>query len=68
MPVVTRAVLTCPRCGQAQQAEMPADACAFFYECVHCKSVLRPKPGDCCVFCSYADVRCPVRQAETTGQ
>nr|WP_281243396.1 GDCCVxC domain-containing (seleno)protein [Roseovarius lutimaris] len=22
-------------------------------------AVLRPKPGDCCVYCSYADVACP---------
>src|SRR5712692_9807867 len=23
------------------------------YECGSCRTVLRPKPGDCCVFCSY---------------
>ena len=60
--VVTTAKLTCPNCGHTQSAEMPTDACQFFFECVSCKTVLRPKPGDCCVFCSYADVRCPPEQ------
>jgi hypothetical protein len=38
---------------------MPTDACQYFYECTHCKTLLRPKPGDCCVFCSYGSVVCP---------
>jgi hypothetical protein len=54
--------LKCPECGFVQQAEMLTDACQFFYDCVNCKAVLRPKRGDCCVFCSYADVRCPPKQ------
>lgn len=32
---------------------MPTDACQFFYECERCNTVLSPKVGDCCVFCSY---------------
>lgn len=44
--------LTCPNCGGVKEEEMPADACQFFYECTYCESVMRPKPGDCCVFCS----------------
>jgi hypothetical protein len=50
-----RAVLICPECGSAQELEMPIDYCQFFYGCVHCRALLRPKPGDDCVFCSYAD-------------
>ncbi|MFA9408701.1 MAG: GDCCVxC domain-containing (seleno)protein, partial [Candidatus Dadabacteria bacterium] len=23
------------------------------------KVLLKPKPGDCCVFCSYGSVKCP---------
>lgn len=38
---------------------MPTDACQFFYECANCGTLLRPKPGDCCVFCSYGSVHCP---------
>ena len=43
---------------------MPTDACQFFYDCSNCKTVLRPKEGDCCVFCSYTDTICPVKQLE----
>ena len=56
--------LTCPNCGGVREEEMPTDACQFFYECTYCESVMRPKPGDCCVFCSYADRRCPPKQME----
>jgi hypothetical protein len=38
---------------------MPTEFCLFFYECLGCKMMLKPKPEDCCVFCSYADKRCP---------
>jgi len=57
---VLTSVLTCPRCGFARQETMPTDACQFFYECTNCKAVLRPKAGDCCVFCSYGSVKCPL--------
>jgi hypothetical protein len=43
---------------------MPTDACQFYYECTNCKTLLRPKAGDCCVFCSYGSVSCPPIQAE----
>jgi hypothetical protein len=46
---------------------MPADACLYFYECVSCAARLRPKPGDCCVFCSFGSIRCPPMQAERDG-
>ncbi len=55
-------VLTCPGCGHQSRETMPADACQFFYECKGCGTVLRPKAGDCCVFCSYGSVRCPPMQ------
>lgn len=64
MELITRAKLTCPECGFVQQAEMPITACQFFYECVNCKALLRPKAGGDCVFCSYADVPCPPKQLE----
>ena len=52
-------LLTCPQCGHPEQERMPTDACQWFYECRHCHAVLKPKPGDCCVFCSYGTVPCP---------
>lgn len=70
MEVVTRSVLTCPSCGAQSDEEMPLDACLFFFECGRCRVRLRPKPGDCCVFCSYGSVKCPPvqRQADCCGR
>ncbi|MFZ3068876.1 MAG: GDCCVxC domain-containing (seleno)protein [Microgenomates group bacterium] len=62
--ITTTAVLVCPKCGKPQKVEMPTDACQFFYKCIHCGEILRPKAGDCCVFCSYADTKCPSKQLE----
>jgi hypothetical protein len=62
--VVLGSVVTCPHCGFAAQETMPIDACLFFYECRNCKTLLRPKPGDCCVFCSFGSVKCPPIQEE----
>jgi hypothetical protein len=54
--------ITCPKCGHSEIETMPTDACTFFYECTTCHTLLKPKPGDCCVFCSYGSVRCPPKQ------
>ena len=51
--------ITCPNCRHQSIETMPTDACQFFYDCKGCGKVLRPKEGDCCVFCSYGDVPCP---------
>ncbi|MBX3646135.1 MAG: hypothetical protein KIT42_05850 [Rhodocyclaceae bacterium] len=56
---ILESVITCPECGHARTEVMPTDACQWFYECVNCRTVLRPKKGDCCVFCSYGTVPCP---------
>jgi hypothetical protein len=62
--LVTRSVMTCPHCATAKAEDMPADACRISYQCSGCGAVLRPKPGDCCVFCSYGSVACPPIQAQ----
>lgn len=59
--------LTCPACGHETREEMPVDACQFFYECTACGELLRPRRGDCCVFCSYGDVACPPIQQQDEG-
>ena len=51
--------LTCPKCGFEATETMPLDACQFFYVCKGCGEKLKPKPGDCCVFCSFGSVACP---------
>lgn len=56
-------VLTCVQCGFQAVESMPTDACLYFYECTGCHTLLRPKAGDCCVFCSYGSVQCPPIQA-----
>jgi hypothetical protein len=58
-PLVLESALTCPACGVTTPELMPIDACVYFHECVSCHSLIRPKAGDCCVFCSYGSVRCP---------
>lgn len=64
MDVVTHSVLTCPNCGAPSEEEMPLNACLFFFECPACRTLLRPKPGDCCVFCSFGSVQCPPMQQQ----
>ena len=51
--------ITCPECGRTSTETMPEDRCLFAYVCPHCGAMLRPKDGDCCVFCSYGTRPCP---------
>jgi hypothetical protein len=62
--MIFESVLTCPHCGAAKAETMATDSCRVFYQCAGCGMTLRPKPGDCCVFCSYGSVPCPTVQAE----
>ncbi|MGH8717607.1 MAG: GDCCVxC domain-containing (seleno)protein [Burkholderiales bacterium] len=62
--MVFESALTCPKCGFIKQELMRTDACQFYYECTNCKTLLRPRPGDCCVFCSYGSVKCPPIQQQ----
>ncbi len=61
--IVPQSAITCPECGFTKVEAMPTDACQWFYDCDGCETVLKPKPGDCCVFCSYGTVPCPPIQA-----
>lgn len=66
MPLLT-SELTCPSCRTRSTESMPVDACIYFFECTVCGAMLRPKPGDCCVFCSYGSVPCPPVQIARSG-
>src|SRR5690625_1589043 len=55
--------ITCPECDSATRVRMPTDACQFFWECPACGALLKPNPGDCCVFCSWGNIPCPPIQA-----
>ncbi|MEK7185893.1 MAG: GDCCVxC domain-containing (seleno)protein [Patescibacteria group bacterium] len=63
-PIKMKATLTCPHCNKNQIVEMPTDVCKYFYICSHCGERIKAKSGDCCVFCSYADTKCPSKQQE----
>ena len=57
-----------PRLASHRSTEtMPTDACQYVYVCKQCGLQMKPKKGDCCVFCSYGDVPCPPIQEERAG-
>ena len=62
--LILHSTLTCPHCGHQSSEIMPTNACLFFHECAGCGELLRPKAGDCCVFCSYGSVPCPPIQQQ----
>ena len=61
---VLESTVTCPACGACAHESMPTDSCIYFWECPQCRALLKPKAGDCCVFCSYGTVPCPPVQAQ----
>ena len=50
MKVTGSSTITCPVCGGQKNVKMSTDACLFFYKCENCKTILKPRGGDCCVF------------------
>lgn len=62
LPVELTSIITCFSCGYKKIETISSNSCLFFYECENCKTVLKPKNGDCCVFCSYGTAKCPPMQ------
>jgi hypothetical protein len=60
--IILQTTITCPSCGTRRDETMPETDSVYFYTCTHCKRVLKPIFGDCCVFCSYGTVICPNEQ------
>jgi len=60
--ITLESVITCPRCGTRSGAHARGRL-PVVYECGACRSLLKPKAGDCCVFCSYGSVPVPARQS-----
>src|SRR5450756_865977 len=54
--MIDQSLITCPHCGTAKLERMPTDACQFFYDCMGSGAQLKPRLGDCCVFCSYGSL------------
>ena len=67
MRLELKSIMTCPGCGFAKCETMPTNACQVVYECERCARVLRPRTGDCCVFCSYGSMPCPPIQIRQSG-
>jgi hypothetical protein len=61
--LILKSVITCPKCGNRVEETMSTNTCLFFYDCPKCGAKLKPKSGDCCVFCSYGSVPCPPIQS-----
>jgi hypothetical protein len=60
--IIAKSKITCPFCGFTKEEIMPDNSCVYFYECELCKKILKPIKGNCCVFCSYGDIKCPPMQ------
>jgi DNA-directed RNA polymerase subunit RPC12/RpoP len=63
--LILESTITCPECGHKETETMPTDACQWFYKCKACGAILKPKKGDCCVFCSYGTIACPPMQQDS---
>ena len=63
MVVVKKTKIKCPNCGNEETVEMPDYVCVRIYKCPQCDEVFKPKEGDCCVYCSYAEDDCPSKQS-----
>ncbi|MGE4172166.1 MAG: GDCCVxC domain-containing (seleno)protein [Methylocystis sp.] len=63
-----QSTITCPQCRHQTTETMPTDACQYFYECKGCGVLLKPRAGDCCVFCSYGSIPCPPIQEALAGK
>src|SRR5258706_13045401 len=62
--VVLESIIRCPVCGWKTQETMPTDACQWAYQCQACNVLIKPKAGDCCVYCSDGtEKRPPVQQS-----
>ena len=62
-----QSTVTCPACGYQATETMPTDACQYIYDCKRCDTRMKPKMGDCCVYCSYGSVACPPIQEERSA-
>ncbi|MES9972012.1 MAG: GDCCVxC domain-containing (seleno)protein [Candidatus Thiodiazotropha sp.] len=56
---IPASTITCPECGFSRKESMPTDRCIWYWQCPDCGVMLKPKQGDCCVYCSYGDTPCP---------
>ena len=54
--------ITCPKCGFKKTELLPTEVCLLRYTCKTCGYEMTPDEDDCCVFCTYGNVKCPSMQ------
>ncbi|MBN4070944.1 hypothetical protein JYT72_00410 [Crocinitomix catalasitica] len=62
MEIAQTSNITCPKCGFVKEEELPTEVCLLKYDCTECGEVMMPDKGDCCVFCTHGDYKCPSMQ------
>ncbi|OWS69441.1 GDCCVxC domain-containing (seleno)protein [Polynucleobacter campilacus] len=53
-----QSTITCPHCQAAETLEVLRGSSMHLYRCRSCSNILKPKSGDCCIFCSFGDFDC----------
>ena len=66
--MILKSTIKCLECGFEKEETIPNDYCLIFYTCTSCDTLLERKPGTCCIFCSYGDVKCLSKQNELLNQ
>jgi hypothetical protein len=51
-------IITCPSCEGHEALEIPQGYSQHLYRCPSCSIILKPKSGDCCIFCSFGNLDC----------
>ncbi|WP_293596999.1 MULTISPECIES: GDCCVxC domain-containing (seleno)protein [unclassified Polynucleobacter] len=50
--------ITCPNCRGQESLEISQGYSQHLYRCPSCSTILKPKSGDCCIFCSFGSLDC----------
>ncbi|WP_285896681.1 GDCCVxC domain-containing (seleno)protein [Polynucleobacter corsicus] len=50
--------ITCPDCCGQETLEISQGYSQHLYRCPSCSTILKPRSGDCCIFCSFGSQDC----------
>ena len=63
--IITEAIIKCPNCGSKYKQNMPKIGKHINSKCVFCHTLFGiHNIKDCCVYCTYSDVKCPKAQIQ----
>ncbi|WP_370624068.1 GDCCVxC domain-containing (seleno)protein [Polynucleobacter sp. AP-Feld-500C-C5] len=57
-PELLKSILTCPHCQASEVISIEVGSSYHLYRCHSCSTILKPKSGDCCILCSFANRDC----------